>query len=312
MSNIKKSWTNSFITTLIFLRLIGEIFPPNTDLIRYITDNEIPTWAPILSKDIGCIKSNIDEIDGEWIFPKKIKGKKKNIKYILYIHGGAFCLCKPGTYRGLLFELAEKTNSIIFSVNYRKSPEFKYPIPLNDCIKAYLHLLNKINNHENLILAGDSAGGNLVINLLAKLIINDIPIPSKCVLISPWTDLTDYNTNPSWNINSKYDFITPELAKYFSYEYIDTTKNNLKDVSPLYLSDNILSKFPSILIEYGECEVLRDQIEQFCKKIENLGVNIIYNCRKDMIHDFPLFNFTGIIQSNEFFNSFKIFIENKN
>jgi acetyl esterase/lipase len=162
-----------------------------------------------------------------------------------------------------------------------------------------------ITNHQQSISSLQSSVGTIETDINA--------IESNITTInSSIQDLTDYNTNPSWNINSKYDFITPELAKYFSYEYIDTTKNNLKDVSPLYLSDNILSKFPSILIEYGECEVLRDQIEQFCKKIENLGVNIIYNCRKDMIHDFPLFNFTGITQSNEFFNSFKIFIKNKN
>jgi monoterpene epsilon-lactone hydrolase len=309
MFNKKQSWTISFTAILKILRLCGKVIPTNTDTFRLISDIEIPTWIPILPSDINCIKLNIEEIDAEWIYPKNIKNIKKHNKYMLYIHGGAFCMCKTGTYRALLFMIASKINLVIFSINYRRSPEFKYPIPLNDCVKGYLYLLNFVKNPEKIILAGDSAGGNLVINLLATLINNNLSVPSKCILISPWTDLTDYGKNPSWNKNNKYDFITPELAKYFSEEYIDLSKNNLFDVSPLYLSNEILSKFPSILVEYGECEVLHDQIEQFCYKIEKLGVNINYNCRQDMTHVFPLFHFTGISQSNDFFNSIKQFIE---
>jgi monoterpene epsilon-lactone hydrolase len=299
----KQSWTVSFTAIMKILRLGGKIVPTNTNSFRLISDIEIPTWTPTLPSNINCIKSDVEEIDGEWIYPNNIKNINKHNKYIMYIHGGAFCMCKAGTHRGLLFRIAKKTNSVIFSFNYRRSPEFKHPIPLDDCVKGYLYLLNKVKNSEKIILAGDSAGGNLVINLMAKLINHDLPIPSKCILISPWTDLTDYGNNSSWKCNDKYDFIRPELAKYFSQEYIDLSKNNLYDVSPLYLSDEVLSKFPPILVEYGECEVLHDQIEQFCIKIEKLGVNINYNSRPDMTHVFPLFHFTGIPQSKDFFDS---------
>ena len=310
MFNNRESWTLSFYLIIKFLRLGGKIIPSDTKSFRKITDIEIPSWSPILTSGVNCIKSNSNIIDGEWIFPNSINNYKTHSKYILYIHGGAFCLNKTGIYRDFLFKVAKETNTVIFSINYRRSPEYKYPIPLYDCIDGYMYLLKKVKISDKIILMGDSAGGNLVINLLAHLIKNNIHNPSKCVLISPWVDLTDYGKNSSWEINKKYDFVIPELAKHFSFEYIDKTKINLYDVSPLYLDNKILSKLPSILIEYGECEVLHDQIKQFCHKLKKLNINIKYHCRKDMVHVFPLFHFTGISHSKDFFYNLKKYIYN--
>jgi acetyl esterase/lipase len=290
------------------LRLGGKIIPTNTGSFRAIADIEIPHWTPTLPSGIKCLKSNIEMVDGEWIYPEEIKDIKKHSKYILYIHGGAFCMCKAGTHRGLLYRLAKLTNSVIFSVDYKRSPEYKYPVPLDDCLLSYMYLLGKIKDPNKIILAGDSAGGNLVINLVAKLVTNDLPLPSKIILLSPWVDLSDYGKNSSWKKNHKYDIIREDLAKFFALEYIDPSINTLKDVSPLYLSEDILKKFPETLVEYGEYEVLHDQIKEFCKKLFDLGVEINYNCRPDMIHVFPLFHFTGISQSEDFFENAKKFI----
>ena len=308
MFNNHKSWTTSFYLTIKFLRFGGKIIPRDTKSFRTITDVEIPTWAPILISGVNCVKTKNNVINGEWIYSSSIPNYKTHSKYILYIHGGAFCLNKVGIYREFLYKVAKETNTVIFSINYRRSPEYKYPIPLNDCIDGYLYLLKKVKISDKIILMGDSAGGNLAIHLLAYLIKNNIPIPSKCVLISPWVDLTDCGKNPSWETNKKYDFVRPELAKHFSLEHIDQTKTNLYDVSPLYLENEILSKLPSILIEFGEYEVLHDQIKQFCHKLKKLNINIEYHCRQDMIHVFPLFHFTGISHSKEFFFNLKKYI----
>ena len=309
MFNIKPSWTISFTSIVKILKLGGKIIPTNTDSFRAVTDLEVPHWFPTLPSGIKCIKSDIKMIDGEWIYPENIKNIKKHSKYILYIHGGAFCMCKAGTHRDLLYRLAKKTNSIIFSVDYKRSPEYKYPIPLIDCFISYMFLLQKIQDPNKIVIAGDSAGGNLVINLIAKLITNDLALPKKIILISPWVDLTDYGRNESWKKNSKYDFVRKDLAKHFSIEYIDPSINTLKDVSPIFISDDILKKFPPTLTEYGECEVLHDQIDQFCKRLFDLGVKINFNSRSDMIHVFPLFHFTGISQSEDFFDTVKKFME---
>jgi acetyl esterase/lipase len=317
----KPSWTFAFSSVVKILRFGGKIAPYNVNSLRTISDFEIPDWTPTLPKGISYHKINNKHLNGELIYPDKFINseqfgindlyKQTETNFILYIHGGAFCMCNSGTHRGLLYRLAKQTNSVILSVDYRRSPEYKYPIPLNDCMKAYLYLLDRTKNPEQIIIAGDSAGGNLVINLISHLIQNKLPKPSKCILISPWVDLTDFGKNPSWEKNKHFDFVRPELAKFFSLEYIDASTNTLTDVSPLYTHEHILKEFPPVLIEFGECEVLYDQINQFCKKLESIGINIVYNCRADMIHVFPLFHPTGITQSKDFFNSTKKFISSK-
>jgi monoterpene epsilon-lactone hydrolase len=304
----RPSWTISFTSIVKILRFVGKIIPTKTSSLRLISDLEVPHWTPTLPSGIKCVKSDTDLVDGEWIYPEEISNISGHSKYILYIHGGAFCMSKTGTYRGLLYRLAKKTNSVIFAVDYKRSPEYKYPIPLEDCLISYMYLLEKLKDPSKIIIAGDSAGGNLVINLVARLITNDFVIPSKIILLSPWVDLTDYGRNTSWKKNHIYDFIRKDLAKHFSIEYIDPSINTLRDVSPIFIQDEILKKFPPTLIEFGECEVLHDQILEFCEKLEKLNVDIKYNCHIDMIHVFPLFHFTGISQSEDFFDTFEKFI----
>lgn len=328
MFKIKKSWTPSFIGIIKFLRFGGKIITPNSSIFKFVTDiehNKLILGHPknTQSKRI-CSKSNDYEM--EWIWNnKKIKKIYNHHRYILYLHGGAFCMGNTSNVKNLLSEIAIKTNSVILSVDYRRSPEHKYPTPNNDCLNAYLYLVNKITKHNpnpnpTIIVMGDSAGGNLAISLISELIKSNYKIsPTGCILISPWVDLTDYGNledlenleNSSWETNKGVDFVRADLAKFFALEYINQSTHGLKEVSPLYFSNEILSKFPPTLIEYGECEVLHDQIYKFSVKLKNLNVDITHNPRYEMIHNYPMFYFTKIPQADDFFNSIKEFIKNK-
>lgn len=331
---IKKSWTISFYTIIKFLKFGTKVISPNPYILKSITDVDYAKIFIPISPNIRChkIKFTHSNFDAEFIYQKTITNYKNNHTYIIYIHGGAFCMGKTSDVKNFLSIIAEQTNSVIYSINYKKAPEYKYPIPLNDCLDAYLYLGKKITNfncgNKKIIVMGDSAGGNLVISLITKLIEFNIKnpskcilIPSKCILISPWVNLTDYgfdNNNlenklkikSSWELNKSYDFITPNLAKIFALEYINQTTHTLKDVSPTYFSKDILRKFPPVLIECGECEVLFDQIKKFATKLKKLNVNVKFNARYDMIHNFPLFYFTQIPQAKDFFIEVKKFASN--
>lgn len=311
------SWTSSFTTIMKILHLGGELFIPNAKTLRILTSLRIDKIIAPKPSNIKyrMVNSKIftNSNMGEWIWNEhNVLDRKSHTHYIFYIHGGAFCAGNVYNARGFLYQLAEKTNSVIFSCNYRKAPEFKYPIPLTDCISGYEYMVSKIKNLDSnptIIIMGDSAGGNLSINLIANLIKTNQQIPSGCILISPWVNLDDDGNNPSWTLNSSYDFVKYDLAKFFAHEYIDPSIVNLQDVSPLYLEDNILTKIPPTLIEYGNYETLRDQITQFAIKLEKLGTNIIYNSRYEMTHNYPLFYFTKIPQAEKFFISVKEFIK---
>jgi len=311
------SWTPLFTSIMKILHIGCKLFNPNAKILRILTGFRVDK---IISYKLSYIKYHkvnskilINSNIGEWIWNTyNIINRKSHTHYIFYIHGGAFCAGNTYNVRGFLYQLAERTNYVIFSCNYRKAPEFKYPIPLTDCITGYEYMISKIKNLDSnptIIIMGDSAGGNLSINLIAHLIKINQPIPSGCILISPWVNLVDNGNNTSWTTNTDYDFIKYDLAKFFANEYIDPNITNLQEVSPLYLENDILSKFPSTLIEYGDYETLRDQITQFAIKLEKIGIDIIYNSRYEMTHNYPLFYFTKIPQAEEFFISVKEFIK---
>lgn len=314
------SWTTSFTTIMKILHLGGELFIPNPKTLRILTSLRIDKIISPKPSNIKYHKINSKIFTnlniGEWIWnTQNISDHKSHTHYIFYIHGGAFCAGNVYNVRGFLYQLAQRTNSVIFSCNYRKAPEFKYPIPLTDCIEGYKYFMSKIKNLDSnptIIIMGDSAGGNLSINLIANLIKTNQSIPSGCILISPWVNLADDGNVSSWTINAEYDFVKYNLAKFFAHAYIDSSPTiaNLQVVSPLYLEDNILSKFPPTLIEYGDYETLRDQITQFAIKLEKLGIDIIYKSRYEMTHNYPLFYFTKIPQAEKFFISVEKFIKN--
>ena len=314
-TNNIKSWTPLFTSIMKLLHYGIKIIEPNATILRIITNMRVDKIIYSKPKYIKYHKviTNTNKTIGEWIWnTNKITDIKSHSKYIFYIHGGAFCAGNMYNIRGFLYQLAKKTNVVIFSANYKKAPEYKHPIPLTDCIEGFTYFINQIKNIDEkptIIIMGDSAGGNLSINLIAHLIKSNLLIPSACILISPWVNLSDCNNSSSWIDNEKYDFVKYEFAKYFAFEYINQETNTLEDVSPLYLHDDILIKFPPILIEYGEYETLRDQIQEFSIKLEKLGLNITYNSRYEMTHNYPMFYFTKILQANDFFCSVKKFIK---
>lgn len=206
---------------------------------------------------------------------------------ILYLHGGAFCTCSTYTHRGLIYQLVKDTGATVFAVDYGRPPECPYPGPINDCYESYMWLLERGFDNEHIILAGDSAGGGLVVALLAKLRDEGKPCPAAGVCISPWLDLTPESVeSESWKNNyPAYDFLTPDLAMYFASAYAGS-QHTLKEVSP---GNVVLEGLPPLLLIVGSLECLRDQVEEFAAKAEAAGVDVELHVALDMPHVFPLF-----------------------
>ncbi|KAJ4478319.1 hypothetical protein J3R30DRAFT_3480447 [Lentinula aciculospora] len=139
---------------------------------------------------------------------------------MLYVHGGGFSWGSINTHRYQIIRYARKIQGRAFAVNYRKAPQYPFPCPLHDVISSYLYLIqppigarHQAVSPSKIVLAGDSAGGNLCLTTLTVLRDMGIPMPAGAVLISPWVDLT--HSFPSLMHNTKTDII-PEhgfLAK---------------------------------------------------------------------------------------------------
>jgi len=270
----------------------------------------------LLPTGIDCM-SCVDP-KGEWIFPKKqnISLKIKSLpnrcliqgKVVLYLHGGAFCLCNTSTHRGILSTLVKYSGAVALAVEYRRPPENPFPQPVEDCVLAYQWLLQSFNPSD-IIFVGDSAGGSLVVSTIIAAQKQGLPPPKGGILISPWVDLEDHGSglpSESWTKNLGVDYLPHNLASLFAVSYLG--ENTWEDVSPT-LSKN-LNLLPPLLIEVGECEVLLDQVLEFVSKCRTAGVEVTVNVREDMVHVFPLFIFTGMTQCKLSFQDMAAFILN--
>jgi acetyl esterase/lipase len=123
---------------------------------------------------------------------------------IVFYHGGGFFVGSADTFEPAMYRIANITNCLVIYVEYRLIPEFKYPAPLDDCLLATKHLIKNHKKYkidlDNLILMGDSAGGNLATVISQSLIEKKVATPKIQVLVYPIMQFFDF-TLPAYRIN---------------------------------------------------------------------------------------------------------------
>jgi epsilon-lactone hydrolase len=219
---------------------------------------------------------------GEWIVPADAPGDKA----ILYFHGGGFRLGSVASHRDLIARIAAAGGCRVLAINYRLAPEHRFPAALDDALTAYGWLRKQGFAAEDIALAGDSAGGNLVLTTMLSLRERGEPLPAAGVLMSPWTDLAA--TGESYQTRAAADPIHQRsmilaLAKGYLGETGDA-RDPL--VSPLYAD---LSRLPALLIQGGDRETVRDDATMLAEKAEAAGVDVELQVWDGMIHVFQMF-----------------------
>lgn len=152
-----------------------------------------------------------DQLKAEWIemradYNARQREKKKCRRIMLYVHGGAYFFGSVDEHRYQLQRHARKLQARVFAPRYRLAPQFPFPCGMLDCLAAYLYLLT-IHEPSEIILAGDSAGGGMVLSILCLLRDQQMPLPAGAILISPWVDLT--HSFPSLSREDGFDYIPP-------------------------------------------------------------------------------------------------------
>lgn len=306
---LRPSWNTSFGLAIKTLRIAAYTVRHDINTIRLLTDHGIP--SVVLPGKVSYHRTKIP--NGEWTYLTSTNFQKNRdlsapVPIILYFHGGAFCCCGSNTHRGLLFRLVRATKAIVFAVDYRRPPEHPFPAPILDCIEAYKYLLSNFVDPGRIIFAGDSAGGSLVASVSMKVHELGLPSPAGGVMLSPWVDLSDAGTTDSWYRNESYDYLPQHLAAFMAAQYVGSLRNDAL-ASPMY--SQTLHALPPLHVEVGECEVLHDQIVNFCTMVQAAGVNVDVRVREDMVHVFCLFSFSGLSQCKEAFRSIAQFIRSR-
>lgn len=211
----------------------------------------------------------------------------------MHLHGGGFALTNAESYPWLIgYELVRRTGSVVLFPDYQRPPQASFGEegnPLSDIVRLY-KLLLQFYGAENILVMGDSAGGNLAMATVLSAVQERLPLPAGLILISPWVDLTQESVDAaSFAENERTDILPKELVLDFASIYC---KNNRRDdplVSPVFASMDDLSKFPPTMLTYGDGEVFRSQAEQLQEQLRRAEVLREVYVANGMPHVSPLF-----------------------
>lgn len=240
---------------------------------------------------IGAILGNTKEIQykemelngmyGEWISVNRAHMKKY---MILYCHGGGYSTGSSIYARTLTSKLAMSTSMDVLSFDYRLAPEYPYPAALEDAMKAWNYLMLLGYGARDIVVAGDSAGGNLALALVLKLKQEERLLPRGLVLMSPWTDLT--SSGKSYETRAELD---PILNKEYilrmaeAYAKDEELENPL--ISPLFGN---FEGFPPTYIQVGDNEILLSDSLRLHKTMVKYNVSVKIDHFKGMWHVFQM------------------------
>lgn len=217
-----------------------------------------------------------------WVRPERGHDRSK---VILYCHGGGYTSGNLGYARVLAAKMANATGCEVLAFQYRLAPEFPYPAALEDALEAWEYLMHQGWGAKNVILAGDSAGGNLALELTLALKEAGRFLPGRLVLFSPWTDMTA--SGASYTHREALDpMLTEQYIRSVRSAYAPGVDYSQPQFSPLFAD---LSGLPPTLIQVGEREILASDSEQLQKALIAAGVPCVLQSWPDMWHVFQMF-----------------------
>ena len=217
-----------------------------------------------------------------WVRPERGHDRSK---VILYCHGGGYTSGNLGYARVLAAKMANATGCEVLAFQYRLAPEFPYPAALEDALEAWEYLMHQGWGAKNVILAGDSAGGNLALELTLALKEAGRFQPGRLVLFSPWTDMTA--SGASYTQREALDpMLTEQYIRSVRSAYAPGVDYSQPQFSPLFAD---LSGLPPTLIQVGEREILASDSEQLQKALIAAGVPCVLQSWPDMWHVFQMF-----------------------
>ena len=220
-------------------------------------------------------------IHGEWTYVNRAHMKKY---VILYCHGGGYSTGSSLYARTLTGKLAASTSMDVLSFDYRLAPEHPYPAATEDAMQVWNYLMLLGYGARDIILAGDSAGGNLALSLTLKLKEEKRLLPRGLVLMSPWTDLTSSGKSHA----SKAE-IDPVLDAAYLEEMIRNYAEGQELTNPLIsplFGDYV--GFPPTYIQVGNNEILLDDSVMLYKKLLKANVSVKLDMFKGMWHVFQM------------------------
>lgn len=255
---------------------------------------------------------NIDGLAAEWVVAPGADSARR----VLYIHGGAFTMGSPGSHRVITSKFSQIANAAVLAIDYRLMPEHRRMDGIEDCRQAYRWVLDHGPDGRQpvskLFVAGDSAGGNLTLSLIAWVRDQGFRAPDAVVALSPVTDGT--LSGPSLKTNVASDVmlgpqfgalnkIPKTLLLWASWIGV---RINPRDpvISPVF---GDLSNLPPVLVHASEAEMLVDDCRRYTNKAAAAGSPVQLQTWAHVVHVWHLFE-PDLTEAREAFEEIRKFI----
>jgi acetyl esterase/lipase len=233
--------------------------------------------VPRVRREVGSLGA----VPGEWVRPPSSPPEAEGM--VLYLHGGSYLFGSPRTHADTLARVALATGRPVFAPEYRLAPEHPYPAQREDALEALDALGPRGVPLERVVLAGESAGGNLVLAVLLALRDRGGPTVRGTAVISPWLDLTA--STPSYARNSDYDYGTREELLRQARLFAGGVPLGDPRVSVGFADP---AGIAPVFVLAGSAELLFDECRAWAERARAAGVDVTWDEAREMPHA-PIF-----------------------
>ncbi|MCG8291359.1 alpha/beta hydrolase fold domain-containing protein [Pseudomonas entomophila] len=233
-----------------------------------------------LPTDVHRVRVSCSGTPAHWLSPASCRPER----VVLYIHGGAFVAYTPQIYAAMVAGWCKPLKARALMLDYSLAPESPFPTALDQAQVAYRWLLEQGVKAEHIVLAGDSAGGNLALALLQRLRDDGAPLPSCGVLLSPFLDFTLSGASVLGNARHDPIFTLPFAIAIRGF-YAPAEQHASPAVSPLFGSFDGL---PPLLLQVGSSEMLLDDAVRAAAKAAAAGVAVRLEIWQQLPHVFQM------------------------
>jgi epsilon-lactone hydrolase len=271
------SWFLELGTEVLRRHIAAAFKMPNITAAREYLDSFLLDYP--VESHVEIVHEVRPSFRGDWFIPL---GAAADLT-LLYFHGGGYSFY-PKAYANFISLIAESLQCRTFALDYRLTPEHRYPAQLEDALNAYRWLLKTGCQPESVAFGGDSAGGHLTLTALLSLRDSELPLPAFAIALSPATDFaTEY---PSITANESFDWIDSRMLTHWAGWFCDEGQRCEPVISPLRAD---LRRLPPLYIQAGRAEILFDSIRAFANCARAQGADVVLESWCDMNHVFQMF-----------------------
>lgn len=219
-------------------------------------------------------------------YRKEKSRDKRPLPIVVYYHGGGFVIADNDTYDASARSLASKTKALLVSVEYRRAPEAKFPAAHDDAYAAYKWVVRNAaligGDPRRVAVAGESAGGNLALNVALRARDEKFQLPTHQLLIYPIA-----GSNMDTESYKKYGEAKPlskPMMSWFFDKYLNLPAEK-SDPRINLIAANFKGLNPATIIT-AQVDPLRSEGEMLAKRMKQQGVKVRYKNYEGVTHEF--------------------------